>query len=247
MVNCEFSLYSEALGTWTPVVALLPDNRDENTKVFYLLHGLGCDQRKWSTWINVERYAEGRNVALIMPYGQRSFYCNMKHGYKFYTYIAEELPRKIGAMFNLKQTCENTFLCGYSMGAYGAARIGLTQPGKFKGIGLLSGVLDVKGRLNGEWWDADAKLIWGDDYKTTVPGSEDDPVCLVKKAYADKTLPRIFHTCGTDDFLYEDNQVFRREMASLKGADYLYTEGPGGHANLFWNEHITEMFDFLLK
>lgn len=245
MTQLEFSLYSESLGTWTPVVVLLPERKNEETGVLYLLHGLGCDQRKWFTRMRAELAIGSRNLAAVLPYGGRGFYCDMKNGARYASYLAEELPRKLRGMFRLDPPREKTWIAGYSMGGYGAARLGFSRPEQYAGVGILSGVVDVR-RLNGEWWDTDARRIWGEDYRHTLPGSEDDPFALVDRLAAQSVRPRVFHACGTEDFLYEDNLAFRRHMED-KGFSYEYRESSGGHDYDFWESQFAGMIDFLTE
>lgn len=245
MTQLEFSMFSESLGTWTPVVVLLPEQKNEETGVLYLLHGLGCDQRKWFTRMSAERVIGNRNIALVLPYAARSFYCDMKKGSRYATYIAEELPRKMRGIFRLDPPREKTWIAGFSMGGYGALRLGFSHPEQYSSVGILSGVVDAR-RLNGENWDEDARLIWGDDYRNTFPGSEDDPFVLVDRMAERSVRPRVYHACGTEDFLYEDNVAFRHHIDG-KGFLYEYREAVGGHDYDFWESQFAGMVDFLTK
>jgi S-formylglutathione hydrolase FrmB len=50
-------------------------------------------------------------------------------------------------------------------------------------------------------------------------------------------LPKLFLVCGTEDFLYSNNQNFRRKLESL-GVDHEYQEEPGTHEWGFWDRWI---------
>lgn len=62
----------------------------------------------------------------------------MTHGGKFFTYIADELPGKMRAFLPLSERREDTFIAGFSMGGYGAFKIGLARPMQYAAIGCIS-------------------------------------------------------------------------------------------------------------
>jgi hypothetical protein len=45
-----------------------------------------------------------------------------------------------------------------------------------------------------------------------------------------KARPRIFHCCGTGDFLYENARLTAEWFGAHPRFDYSFGEGPGGHA-----------------
>lgn len=55
----------------------------------------------------------------------RSFYTDMDAGYKYWTFISEELPALARSFFPLSEEREDTFIAGLSMGGYGAFKLGL--------------------------------------------------------------------------------------------------------------------------
>ena len=56
--------------------------------------------------------------------------------------------------------------------------------------------------------------------------------------------PRLYQWCGTDDFLYADNLIFRDRARAL-GLDLTYEEGPGGHEWLCWDRQIQRVLEWL--
>lgn len=44
----------------------------------------------------LEEYALERDLAVVMPEVRNSFYCDMVHGKKYFTYLSEELPGDCG-------------------------------------------------------------------------------------------------------------------------------------------------------
>lgn len=49
---------------------------------------------------------------------------------------------------------------------------------------------------------------------------------------------------GTDDFLYERNQEYRKFLTE-EGVDFTYEEGPGGHEWDFWDMQLKKFVDWL--
>ena len=114
---------------------------------------------------------------------------------------------------------------------YGTIKFALTQSHLFSKAAPLSAVCDVQSLLDIEWNDFDPKAIAGEALK--VKGTELDTYHLVDEA-VDKgaTLPELFIQCGTEDFLYDDNQRFMTYLDE-KGINYKYEEGPGEHDYAF--------------
>lgn len=249
MAFLELNVYSEALGMQTQVYVCMPqkNNRGEigignaetdKPKCLYLLHGLSDDHTIWLRRTSIDRYAQNNGLCVIMPDGARSFYTDMRHGGKYYTYIAEELPRILSGLLNISTKKEDTFIAGLSMGGYGALKIGLKNPDRFAKIGALSSVCDVSWVRHAHPMDADA--IFGAD--APAP-KEDDLFYLAENC---KERPEIFMACGTEDFLYKANQSFREHLEAL-GYDFEYYESHGAHTWEFWDENIQRIIAFLLK
>ena len=101
LLTCQFR--SAVLRRNTAITVILPTPELENEpiakdmKVLYLLHGLYGDESSWIRYSNVERYAKdlGGNLAIVMPGVGNSFYQDMAHGERFFTYMTEELPKFI--------------------------------------------------------------------------------------------------------------------------------------------------------
>ena len=54
----------------------------------------------------------------------------------------------------------------------------------------------------------------------------------------DATLPELFIQCGTEDFLYDDNQRFMKYLDE-KGINYKYEEDLGNMIMLLGQSHCT--------
>jgi S-formylglutathione hydrolase FrmB len=203
--------------------------------VLYLLHGCSDDHTIWTRRTSIERYVSDLGIAVVMPNVHRSFYTDMVYGYKYWTFVSEELPKIVKSFFPVSDCREDTFVAGLSMGGYGAMKLALTHPDRFAAGASLSGVMDIT-----KWADFSAqeyKLIFGDN---PVSGTDNDLFFLADKLVKNPSIPRpkIYQCCGTEDFLYQDNVKFKNYFEKLDGFDYTYEEAPGVHSWEFWDKYI---------
>ena len=212
----------------------------DEPKVLYLLHGLSGNEDEWTRFSKIEYYAKKYNFIIIMPRVDRSFYCNTKYKADYFDYIADELPEMISEWFRINTERENTFIVGESMGGYGAVKIGLSRPDKYTGIGALSGVLD---------YDSFARMIRSNEWPDMTSAEldalydEDTPMKLAEKAVKLEKKPKLIQLCGTEDFLYDNNQTFRKHLQKI-GYEHTYREGPGEHAWPYWDKAVQYVFMF---
>ena len=252
MAFLELNIYSESLGTQQQVYVIMPQAKTNGEigignqanagyKCLYLLHGLSDNHSIWMRRTSIERYAQEYGICVVMPFGDRSFYTDMKYGGKYYTYIAKELPAIISSMLHISNRREDRFIAGLSMGGYGALKIGLRECDSFSAAAGLSSVADI---LEGkELFRADMVKIFGDEMD--VP-EMDDLFCLAKLRDTDPNKPRIYMGVGTEDFLYKSNQRLKATFEQLH-YDYTYRESPGTHNWAFWDEYIQYVIQWLLK
>ena len=112
---------SAELSHETAVNIILPEGcPEEDIPTVFLLHGMHGDHSSWVRKTCIERYAAERRLAVVMPDGENSFYADMKYGKKYFTYVSEELVDYVRKILRLSRKRERTFVCGLSMGGYGA-------------------------------------------------------------------------------------------------------------------------------
>ncbi len=214
----------------------------------YLLHGLSDDHTIWQRRTSIERYVAPLGLAVVMPDVHRSFYADMVHGYKYWTFMSEELPALCRAFFPLSSAREDNFVAGLSMGGYGAFKWALRCPGQFAAAASLSGALHRS--FLGEdvakmdpAWRSEMENIFGD--LTAYAGSENDLVALASIAAKSKaSLPALYQWCGTEDRLIEGNRRFRKHLDSC-GIPVTYEEGPGIHEWGAWDKQIQRVLEWL--
>jgi putative tributyrin esterase len=256
MIISPINFFSNSLGFRSTVNIILPQRSPAEIKqssqakfrTLYLLHGYSDDHTAWQRWTSIERYVEGLNLAVVMPAVQLSFYTDMVHGGKYFTYITEELPALLHDIFPLSSDREDTFVAGLSMGGYGAFKLALSRPDLYSAAASLSGAVDICQEVTNIEIANDPPFlqsmlnIFGD--LQSVVGSDNDLFALAKKTAASKEKPRLYQCCGTEDFLYKGNISFRDFIRSLP-VDYTYEEGPGEHSWKFWDLYIQKVLDWL--
>ena len=246
MAKLEISFRSECLGGNTEITVLLPEKLTEDIPVLYLLHGMRGDHTSWMNGSTIGWEARARGIAVVMPSGGNSFYSNMKYGPRYYDYVATELPAYLEKLLPaITKDPKKTFVAGLSMGGYGAIKLALRNPGRFAAAASLSGALDLVADVKFPGWSDITTANWGEDYDTSIAGTDDDLLALLDRYPADVPKPRIYFTCGTEDFLYEQNRTFRERIAKTD-FDYTYSEGPGIHNWAYWNAWLVPALDHIL-
>ncbi len=241
--------YSEALNVQTSVEVILPESRqgigvtaagdEQLPRVLYLLHGYSDDHTIWQRRTGIERYAAAYNLAVIMPGVNHSFYCNEALGEKYWDFVAEELPRVMHRFFRLSDRAEDTFVAGLSMGGYGAMKLALNFPERFGAAASFSGAATILGDLHSTL----VKRISGGK---SLRGTESDLYHMMKLNGAAEKKPRLYVSCGTADFLYDQHQKF---VPALKKAGWDVTrhDEPGAsHEWGFWDREIAKFIPWML-
>jgi putative tributyrin esterase len=258
MILNQVDFFSETLGLHNSMYVLLPQRklaemkskRAPKYRTLYLLHGHSDDHTAWQRWTSIERYAEGLNLAVVMPAVHLSFYNDMAHGLKYWQFISEEVPSLVRDLFPLSSARKDNFVAGLSMGGYGAFKMALTHPDRYAAAASLSGATDIRevvnahGRYNDKAWLAGMRNVFGDLSK--VPGSKHDLFTLAKRAAKALVKPRLYQCCGTEDDLYPDNVRFRDAVRKLP-LDLTYEEGPGEHNWAYWDKMIQNVLAWMFK
>jgi len=245
LFQCTFR--SQILGSNASFNVIIPEQCREDIPVVLLLHGHSGKQDEWLRNAPIERYAKDYQMAMVMPSGQKSWFCDMKYGEKYYTYITQELMKYVRAIFPITQKREKTFVAGLSMGGYGALKIALAESDRFAACGALSGAVDIHARFALGNRHEDGVCIWGENYLDVIPGSVDDTYELTRRLEAEgRPKPWIYQACGTEDKRLHENHLFR-DFIQDRGYVYEYFEGPGKHDWIFWNTHIVNTLDFFQR
>ena len=223
----------------------------EKFKTLYLLHGMLGNHTDWIDGTRIQRWAQEKNLAVVMPAGENRFYVdNPREGAYFGEYIGRELVEMTRKMFPLSEKREDTFIAGLSMGGYGAIRNGLKYHKTFSHIaGLSSGIMleDILNSTNEPVMPLMRRSyyesVFGD--LSQLEGSDMDYKALICKLKEEKAdIPKIYLCCGTEDFLLKYNRDYR-DFLTEKGVAVTYEEGPGAHEWDFWDTYIKKVMEWL--
>ena len=253
MAIIQMNYVSNALFRTVPVQVILPVDKltpdgklplKKKFKTLYLLHGLLGNYTDWVSGTRIQRWAEERDLAVVMPSGDNSFYVDRPASNNRYgEFIGKELVEITRRMFPLSDKREDTFIGGLSMGGFGAVRNGLKYHDTFGAIIGLSSALHVfEGRKGAVEDEAFAESLFGPMAEAAL--SDKNPRVLVERLAGQKDLPRIYLACGTEDGLLPASRLYR-ELLTQAGFDVTYFEGPGGHDWDFWDARIKDALDWL--
>lgn len=249
MALIECHIKSVTLGKETQINLIVPQKKvKQKYPVLYLLHGLSDDYTNWCRNTSIERYVSKYDLVVVMPDGGRSFYTDMVKGKAYWSYISEELPEILKAMFPISSQRADTFAAGLSMGGYGALKLGLRLPERYAAIGALSSVTDIRSRWNAPdtaGWRPEFANIFGSEAE--LEQGKNDLFALAKAAKNEKNLPKILSICGTEDFMYQDNLRFNELMRELQWPNFNACEYPGTHNWEFWDRYIQDILKFMLE
>lgn len=240
MTICRMNFKSQVLDLSTSVNVYLPDNEVmiAEAPILYLLHGWSDDCNAWLDSTNLIRQAQAYPFVIVMPQVGLSYYTDMVAGGNYFTFLTKELPQKIAQWFQIMPQKNKTFVAGLSMGGYGAFKWALTYPEQFCAAASLSGALDV---VNIWRQKPERKkhlaAIFGD--LDLLTDSRNDLFALLKKpALVEKSCEtHFFQMCGTEDFVYADNQRFL-QIAKKTLRNFEYQESPGDHNWDYWEGAI---------
>ncbi len=268
MAWMQCHLFSKALYSSTTVNVLLPTPNPEagaagendsyprggqKYPVLYLLHGFSADGYDWLRGSGIERYAQMRRIAVVLPSAGNSFYQNLPSGANYADFILDELPAFVQGVFPVSAKRAHNYIAGLSMGGYGAVLYALRRPGQYAAAASLSGAL----------WKLDEsfapgslppgislpvfpplELAFGRNFERYDADSCDIPTMLQNALQAGVELPKLYQCCGTEDPIYPLNAKFKTFARGL-AFDYTYEEGPGTHDYSFWDPYISKVLDWL--
>lgn len=246
MANFSVQYFSAALCGFTTFQVILPNDlppwmREDNphfqrpTKTLYLLHGYSGTDTDWLLNTRIGQLSGKYNLAVVCPRGGNSFYLDgPETGRKYGTFLGQELAAYVSRTFSLSSRREDVFIGGFSMGGFGAIHTALSYPEQFSRVLSFSAALihhNVE-RMTPDSPDPIAnyayyRMVFGNP--ALLSQSPNNPEYLVRQRKAQGgLLPEIFQCIGTEDFLYGENQRFRKFLEENQ-VPFQYEEAPGTH------------------
>lgn len=260
MAIVKVNFFSESLMRTVNFMAVIPidkremdgeglRSKDAPLKTLYLLHGIYGGEYDWLTSTRIFKWAKDRNLAVILPAGENSFYND--NGFERYgTFVGDELVRFTRTMFRLSDRREDTFVGGLSMGALGAFYSAFRYPDTFGYVGALSTAAIADQYPAGE--GNPTGLLDRRSYYETVFGKEDAfegsradyRKLALDLAGSGKKLPEIFMAVGKDDPLLQNSRDYR-EFLVKAGIPVDYREDVGAHDWAFWDRNLYRFLEWL--
>ena len=254
MALVQVNYLSKALFRTVPVNVILPVDKINymtgeylmkepcKFKTLYLLHGLLGNYTDWVSGTRIERWAMDRNLAVVMPSGDNSFYYNKKELWSEYeTFIGKELVEVTRNMFPLSDKREDTFIAGLSMGGYGAIRNGIIHSDTFSHVAGLSAAIHFFDKEFSE------KRYRGDLFINIDSPEKTDlnpEIAFEELTASGRPIPRFYIACGTKDELFPHSEGFR-DFLKAHGADVTWDQEDAAHEWDFWDSQIKKVLDWL--
>lgn len=268
--------FSEVLGLQTTAQVILPEADSgigvsgavwdgvSELPVLYLLHGSSDDSTIWMRRTSIDRYCAGRRLAVVIPEGAKSFFVDQTYGYRYFTYLTQELPEIMHRFFHISTAREDMSISGLSMGGYGCMLAGLRCPERYAKVASQSGPLDLyRFSLFPVFQRYCADAAYAEELKCSDPSMaammyeltlcfgtyeqwESSPWNLMRllDQCDPRALPELRLFITTEDMLYETNQSFRAKLDAL-AVPYQYEEEAGIHEWSVWDREIVRVLDWV--
>lgn len=264
MAVLEVNFMAQTLGRTVPILVILPTDktyfpgmprREEGKpyKTLYLLHGVIGNYTDWLYGTRIQRWAEERELAVVMPSGDNAFYLDQPWNCNMYAeFIGRELVEFTRKTFPLSDKKEDTYIGGLSMGGFGAMRNGLKYSDTFGAVVSLSGAFITDDTLliknEKPIFPTDTEefkhMAFGPDLEEALKSDRNPAVLVREMAEEGKEFPQIYMACGTEDFLLEKNDAFAGVLEKYH-VPFTYEKGPGAHEWDFWDTYIKRALDWL--
>ena len=233
-------------------------------QTLWLLHGSTGDMDDYLNFSNILRYADEHKLAVVMPPAFHTGFQNLIGGERGFDFYTKELVELCRMLFPLSDKREDNFVAGLSGGSSAALRAAMVYPENYGAVLVMSGNGSMQKPLTDEEKKAleerqrkaaEERAARGEKEPTIMMGfvKPIDPVLYNTTAFAERnvkegrTLPKVFMTCGTDDFIYGASEYCKDQYIKM-GYDVTWEAVPGyGHEWDFWDimlrKALNEWFD----
>ena len=239
---------------------LLPDGAPEwrpgmKFQTVYLLHGGGDDDTLTYRYSMVEEAAQRNHVMLVTPNIANSFGLDTAYGVPYQSFLTEELPAVVQALFASSPRREDNFIMGYAMGGNAALGAAVRRPDRYTmcvdisgGIGFSFRPDILRSELEGPHFRESFPLYnasFGPG--ASIPGScADLRAELLRHRAAGDPECRFALICGSEEFIRERVESDVQAMRDLNmDVTYLCPEG-FNHDFRLWDYAMQLALDQLL-
>jgi S-formylglutathione hydrolase FrmB len=246
MAYSEYHLtQGNCLGKMTSFIAIVPEGKKGPFPVLYLLHGMSDNYTAWTRRTSIERYVQDLPLIVVMPDGDRSFYCDAadRPTWRYETFMTSDLVMFVDDTFRTIPAREGRAIAGLSMGGYGAAMLALKFPDVYCAGISYSGALLAASRVETPEWSPSQE--WQTIFGKSPKGGANDVLALAQGIDRAK-LPALWIDCGSEDFLIEENRTMHKHLESLD-IPHEYVEKPGEHNWAYWDDAIVRTLPWLTK
>jgi S-formylglutathione hydrolase FrmB len=235
-----------------------PDAKARRYPALYVLHGLGGNEQEmalsgeWTELQDLRRDHKIGDFLVVAPDGWDTFYINSRDGKTLYgDFFLREFMPFIERAYRVRAERAARGITGFSMGGYGALRIGFAHPELFGSVSAHSAALmrdPPQGVNAGASGGNLAAMILTNVFGNPIDQKFWDlnsPFLLAKKNSASLAKTKIYFDCGT-----EDSYGFNRGASDLDQAlnslkiSHEFHLYPGGHSVSYLRAHREASYEF---
>jgi putative tributyrin esterase len=242
------TFFSPALGGRGDVCLYIPKGHEERPglPMVVLLHGVYGSHWSWALNGGAHHVAQRLidsgtipPVALVMPsdgyVGQGSGY--VPHpGRDCEAWIMEDVIGCVRQNYPCFGPGSRVYLGGFSMGGFGALRLGAKYPARVSGIAAHSSVTHFD----------QLPRFFDEAHKSFPYLRDEDRSALYWLVKNREVLPPIYFDCGSDDILVQYNRELHQALVEA-GVPHEYHELPGRHSWEYWHHQLADALRFLFR
>lgn len=251
VIECE--MQSQVLGCAKKYCIYLPagyGNEGKRFPVLYLLHGLTDTHTAWRDKGDVEEiaskiFASGKasEMVIVMPDAGTTYdgYFNCE-GWLYEDFFFQEFIPHIEGKFRVIGDRQHRAIAGLSMGGGGATWYAMNHSDMFSSAYAMSALM---GMVENSWISqnpTDRREIF---MRSVIENSN---ISYIKNATdshrEDIAAVRWFIDVGDDDFLFDNNMEFVKEMR-IRRIPYQLRVRDGGHTWKYWQEALWIALPFI--
>jgi len=129
------------------------------------------------------------------------------------------------------------------MGGFGAFHYMLAAPGRFSAVSSLSGWFESSAAIAPDMLPGLEALLGPCSANCEKLAALDPFIRIEKQLAAGIKFPPLLLTCGTEDFLLQNNRNMHAFLTKL-GIPHEYLETPGAHDWPYWRDISSAVIDF---